>query len=169
MDSLIPTATPIPTKMPTQKPVPMITPTPPQKRPGYELTKTLPQEKIDFLNNTIFPITRALGIPDALTAGQWAEEGGRIISSPKNNFFGLMSGGKLISYPTVEAGVRAYAQTVNNILAKKGYTVKQLGDDAYKILIKLQEGKRRYEAHYPDPYLYAHKIMGTPEFKHYYQ
>jgi hypothetical protein len=143
---------------------PIITPTPPPKYENYEL-KNLSNEQRTFLENTVFPITRGRNIPDALAASQWAEEGGRRIASPINNLFGLGPG---IKYPTMEAGINAYADTLHKILNKKGYTVEDLGD-AYQILMKLQEATPRYEGDNDDPYSYTHNIMNTPEWKYYYR
>lgn len=161
---------PQPTPTPTVPPVapsipnPIPTPTPPPVYPDQQLRPDIQQ----FLDERLLPITREQGIPDALAASQWAQESGRATESPINNFYGL-GGTKPIAYPDFETGIEAYATTVENILAAKGYTLEDFAQDPYGILMRLQEGERpRYEGHNADPYAYTQNIMHTPEWRRYF-
>lgn len=130
-----------------------ITPTP---------VPTKPIKNINFLETSVFPITREYGIPDALVASQWALEGGRVTSNPQNNLFGLMANGKLINYPSIEANVRDYALTIKNILKAKDFHLPLAKDE---IILALQSGdKPRYEGHLPDPMTYVYTIKSLPEW-----
>ncbi len=126
-------------------------------------TPTPAIKKQSFLESSVFPITREYGIPDALVASQWALEGGRVTSNPQNNLFGLMVGGKLINYPSIEANVRDYALTIKNILKAKDFHLPLAKDE---IIPALQSGdKPRYEGHNPDPMTYVYTIKSLPEWE----
>ena len=158
-----------PTQIPTMTPTP--TPVPPSRipTPPPKVQEALNPEYQQFLEQSVFPTTKEYDIPNAVSASQWAMEGGRVMENAQNNLFGLMQGGKLIQYPSVEANVRDYALTVQNILKDKGYNTKEV-QDAFKVLMALQEGdKPRYEAHNPDPYTYVENLINTPEFRSFYQ
>ena len=116
-----------------------------------------------FLEHSIFPVTRACGVPDSLAAAQWALESGRATTSPINNFFGIGPGWK---FATVKANVEKYCQTIKNILKRKGYDLSQMSDPV-EILKALQAGSYRYEGHNPDPMTYVHHISSLKEFKAY--
>lgn len=140
------------------------TPTPPSKSTNQKLN----QDYVNFLENSVFPITRSYNIPDAVTASQWAMEGGRVTENSQNNPWGLMSGGKLIQYPSIDASTKDYALTVQNILNKKGYDLETI--DAFNVLLALQQGESpRYEAHNPNPYTYVQNLITTPEWRYYYR
>lgn len=138
-------------------------PTPPPK-----VQESLKPEYQKFLEDEIFPITRQYNIPDAVAASQWAMEGGRVTSNAQNNPWGLMSGGKILQYPSMEASTRDYALTIQNILKAKGYDVSNT--DAFSVLLALQQGdKPRYEAHNEDQYQYVRNLVNTPEWRTYYR
>jgi len=151
------TATPSPTQMPSP------TPTPQPIKAQAPTPTEIPEDRMKFLEENVFPITREHGIPDAVAATQWAVEGGRKTESPINNLFGL-GGTSLIPYKNLQDNVRDYALTVVNILKNKGYDIKNMtADDVVKAL---QSGdKPRYEAHNPDPLTYVRTLTNTPEWR----
>jgi len=113
--------------------------------------------------NTILPLTRECGLPDSLVASQWAVESGRAQESKINNFFAL---GPHIVYPSLERNVSDYCLTVINIARKNGLIIDST-TTAYEILLALQSGNTRYEAHNEDPMTYVWTVSNTPEWRQY--
>lgn len=119
----------------------------------------------DFLENTVFPITRKYNIPDAVAAGQFAAEG-RLTGTgaERNNFFNVMAyDGKEDAMPgfdTPEQGVEKYAR----VLARdRRYSKAMRKSDPAEMIKAIKEAGY---ATRPD---YAEFIMQTPEFKKYYR
>jgi hypothetical protein len=175
LDSINTTPTPTPTLAPTFTPTPTptpipdaksnlpLTPTPPPQYPDMTLNNLSQQQK-DFLENVILSQTRKKGLHDSLVASQWAMESGRSTGNPKNNVFGLMKGGELIQYPSVEANIDDYALTIMNNMERKGYDD---WSDPYLTAVRIQEEPQRYETHFEDPFKYTHGLFSTPEYKYY--
>lgn len=160
-----PTVVPQPTQAPTQMPVAPPTypsPTP----PPIAVNQTLPPDRLNFLENYLLPETRALGLPDALVAAQWAQEGGRVEDNSIHNLFGL---GPNIPYPSREQGIKAYAQTVNK-LANDNQVPLPENPNAYDYLMAIQNPQgQRYEVSPGNPYDYTQKVMNTPEWRYYFK
>ncbi len=142
----------VPTVIPTNTP----TPTP--------VATSFPNQ--NYVEQTIFPLTRAQNLPDALVAGQWAAEG-RFVNPPNNNLFNLMYNGQLHSYQSLANHIADYALTIKNILQSKGYDMGKMTSD--QILKALQEGKTRFEGHNPNPTSYINLVTSTPEYQQYNQ
>ena len=168
IDTPTPPPSPSPTMAPYQQPQPIPSPTPPPAYSNQTPQTNLSQEVINLLENSIFPITRQRNIPDALSASQWATEGGRQMDNPLHNLFGL---GPNIQYPSLEANVNDYALTIENILKAKGIDLSQYPElNAYDILMLLQsEDKPRYEGHNSNQWDYTQTVMNTPEWRSYFR
>jgi hypothetical protein len=118
-----------------------------------------------FLESQVFPITRQYGVPDAVAAGQWAKEGGRLLDNSAHNLFGLKNSGGLIKYPSLERNIHDYGLTVKNILKTKGQDLARVKDPSL-VLQGLQTGNQHYDAG-PDQAEYASGVSGTPEYRYY--
>jgi hypothetical protein len=155
---------PIPSPTVTSRPTVTTSPSPIQqeKEPRTSSKGAVSQGEGHILN-TILPITRECGLPDALVASQWAVESGRAQTSKINNFFAL---GPHIVYPSLERNVSDYCLTVVNIASKNGLTIDST-TTAYEILLALQSGNTRYEAHNEDPMTYVRTVSNTPEWRQY--
>ena len=112
------------------------------------------------MDTQILPAAKKYGIPESLAAPQAAVESGRK-SNKENNYFGLLSGGELIPYKSIDEGVKAYAQTVKALAGD----VKP-SDSAQDILKKLQSGKQKYDDG-SDQNAYIDTITNTPEYRRY--
>lgn len=146
---------------------PQPTPTPQQPTPTPQMMPqsrgALPQQTVDFLEHNVFPITDGLGVPRALAASQWAVEGGRQITSPINNFYGIGPGWQ---FNNTQENVHTYANTVLNILKQKGYNPAQMNPT--QMIQALQAGtKPRYEGHNANPQTYVDTVTNTPEWRYY--
>lgn len=137
-----------------------ITPTPVSVKP---LVKS---STADFLNKILLPITRKYGIPDAVSAGQFAGEG-RLggFGAKRNNFYNIAAYDSnpdaAIHYATPEAGVEAYAKLIaTNPHYAQAYSARS---DPAKMLGLIQ--KAGYASR-PD---YSSFIQSTPEWKQYAQ
>lgn len=166
---LSPLNIPHPTAQPTMA-SPTVTPTPPLPTPQGAVTQVpgLPaqvsQNFTTMLNQHILPVTRQYGIPDALVAGQAAQESGYMQKpAGQYNFFGL----KAHSYPgfanfqTPEEAARYYAQTIQALVPNIGQMNAQQG------LMALQSGRQRYEGDNPNPMMYVQSVSANPAFQVY--
>lgn len=143
-----------------------------------------------YLESTLLPLTRELGIPDAVAASQWAIEGGR---NQMANPFGLLRGGQLIPYQTLDEAVRqGYDLTLRDLVARNAgvpYEQFSYSDFTPEELIKYLQysdlpeqqivnpqdpgygtanaARTRYEAHSPLPFEYLDLLMSTPEWRQY--
>lgn len=124
-----------------------------------------------FLETEILPRTRKHGIPDALAASQWALESNRQVHRPGHNYWGIMqwdAQGKrsLRTFATLDDAITMYANTIKNILKRKGFTYDPK-EDPHSILKKLQYGNYRYEGDNDDPMIYVNHISSLKEFQYY--
>lgn len=124
--------------------------------------KTTPQSA--FLETEIFPCSDKYGIPRQLVAAQWAIESGRAMYRDDNNHFGLGPGMK---FGSICDAVKVYAKSLRTIVARKSADFDELKQNPYEILVRLQEGSYRYEAHSPDPQHYIQLVSSMPEWRVY--
>jgi len=117
----------------------------------------------EFLAKEILPLTRECNLPDALVAGQWAQESGREFDSPSNNYFGL---GPRMRFKNIQEGVKTYCNTIKDILGKKGRDVNSM-KDSVEILTGLQTGNPRYEGDEANPLAYVRTVSSIGEFQFY--
>lgn len=143
-----------------------------------------------YLESTLLPLTRELGIPDSVAASQWAIEGGR---NQMANPFGMLRGGELIPYQTLDEAVsQGYDLTLRDLVSRNAgvpYEDFSYSDFTPEDLIKFlqysdQEGqdvinpqdpgygtpgvaRTRYEAHSPLPFEYLDLLTSTPEWRQY--
>lgn len=135
-----------------------------------------PDEVTNFLETRVFPLTDAAGIPRALAAAQWVSEGpirktGEFYDPTTNNPWGLMYGGQVHPYQSLDNATKAYVRTITNLLQQRGYNISEM--DAFDALVALQtplpEGNpMTYEGHNVDPYTYVQNVSRTPEWRYYY-
>ena len=125
------------------------------------------KKDIKFFEKNILPYTRKGSIPDELAAGQWAGESGGSINSETHNYFGLKKGGKVMKFKDDQEGIKAYTDTVKNIISsKKGESITDTKAETLLNLMQKPVGKR-YEAHNKDPQEYVRFIKGTPEWRYF--
>ena len=130
------------------------------------------QDVVSYLESSWLPLTRKFGVPDAISASQWAIESGR---QPKDNPVGLMRGGQLLDYGTLEDNARAYAETIRDIVStnmgKDVDDLKSLEPETILHFLQFDQsgksGKKRYEGHMPNPQHYIDMIMAMPEWRYY--
>lgn len=183
-----------------------VTPTPIPQKPGLSMkpavlgTNTIQPrvqgqpapEVLEFLNNTVLPITRNLNIPDPVAAGQFAGEG-RLqgAGAQRNNYFNIgftdthANTGNyhgVPQYQTPEAGVEAYARFITGQADDNMYANGVDGSKQGKIgKLQLQQIYQKYKND-PQKYLqaiapmysslgseYANRIMQTPEWRYFRQ
>lgn len=143
---------------------PSVTPTPqiPTSIPG--IAPDVSNNMLSLLNNHIFPVTRKYGIPDALVAGQFAQESGFGTKPTKtNNYFGLKSHhGGFAQFDTPEAGAEYYAQTVTNNVPN----FDQLKNDPQALLKAIQsQGTKNYEGDNGNPMQYVSDVSKNPAWQ----
>ena len=152
-----------PQPTPTSMPMPTPTPTmPPMVKGNIQRTP----ESDAFLADRILPITNEYGLPQSLVGGQFGGEGrlgGQ--NAPINNYFNVGAyderGGKGFSYPSVEEGVKAYAELLTqDPRYSEAWTQYQKDQDISKLLMMIAP---TYASN-PD---YTSLIQGTPEWRQY--
>lgn len=175
-----PTPTPIPQYRAPSTPNP--TPV-----PGVRVADEVEQ----FIVDTILPITREYGIPDAVAAGQFAQEGRfKGVGAELNNYYNVGFTDSLAEsgqyhqvprYESPEAGIEAYARFITGQANDDFYANGVDGSRSGKIGKKqLQEIAKKYKN---DPvgflqaigpmyssqgHEYYQNIMQTPEFRRFY-
>lgn len=132
-----------------------VTPEMIQRMNGIDLPR---REHLDYLEDNILPQTRQAGIPDALVAGQWAEEGGRNINPAGFNWWGA-GGTNPISYPSMESSTRNYIQTIRENSGLSNFA----GRSPEEILELIQY---IYEQSQPEG-VYRKNVTNTPEWRFY--
>jgi hypothetical protein len=142
-----------------------------------EVKKNIRPDVQNYLDNKLLPLTREYGIPDSLAATQWALESGRDINEEKPNPFGLMRNGALLNYGGLGENVRAYAETIRNIVGTNMHVnpeeLNMNNLNADTILYYLQHdlnggpGKLRYEAHMENPKNYMDLSRSLAEWRYY--
>jgi len=136
------------------------------------------QDTDRFILETILPITRQYGIPDAVAAGMFAGEG-RLggLGAARNNFYNINAidsdPNQAFDYETPGEGIEAYAKLLSGKyeLGQKGsgrfdttylpaYTLRNDPMAMLKMIQELGYASR------PD---YSDFIMSTPEYNYYNQ
>lgn len=153
------------TLAPTRAPM-TPTPTPPPPVQSVNNNVNLNEDVLNFLENTVFPITREYGIPDAVAAGQFAAEGRfNHMGARRNNFYNIAAyDGKesqMPGYSSPEQGVAAYAK----LIATNPRYAKAMASSEDPAEMVRQIKMAGYATR-PD---YAQFIMSTPEFKAFYK
>jgi|SaaInlLV_10m_DNA_2_1039722.scaffolds.fasta_scaffold00542_10 hypothetical protein len=128
----------------------------------------------NYLESAWLPLTNKLGIPEELSASQWAIESGR---QPKDNPVGLMRNNQLLDYGDLSDNARAYDETLRDIISTNmgmdEESFKYEDFDTQTLLHFMQfdregrPGKKRYEAHMPNPQNYIDMINAMPEWRYY--
>lgn len=127
-----------------------------------------------LLEHFVFPNTRPRHIPDALAAGQTALESGygeSPLAVNNNNLHGTMqwdaAGNRSPrTFKSASDSASLYADTVNRILAAKGYDISKMSSD--EILSALQEGNApRYEGDNKNPQAYVKTVKGLGAYQKY--
>lgn len=168
-----PTRQPSPTPAPQQAVLgaqtsPVVQPSPtgieptagsmPQQIPGLA-----PQVSQNFLTtlSQILPVTRQYGIPDALVAGQAAQESGYMQHpAGQNNFFGMRGHSTpWANFQTPQEGATYYAQTITSLVPN----IANLSPE--QALVALQSGRQRYEGNNPNPMTYVNDIRQNPAWQ----
>ncbi len=149
----------------------IISPVPLETLNQKEMTRTVKKyegkKDIGFFEKNILPHTRKVGIPDSLAAGQWAGESGGSVNSETHNYFGLKKGCKVMKFKDDQEGIKAYTDTVKNIIStKKGEFITDTSADTILNLLQKPVGKR-YEGHNKNPQDYVTFIKGTPEWRYF--
>ncbi len=162
LQGLNPSATPTPTPVAQGNVMQPVVSAPVQQPVVTNGGQTISPATLQFLQQNVFPITKQYGIPNALAASQWAVESGRKTQSPINNVYGI---GPNWNFPNLQANISAYAQTVNNILKKKGFNMANMSPS--QIIMALQEGNTRYEGHNANPFTYVNTVTNTPEWRYF--
>lgn len=164
-----------------------ITPTPtmipPKSNPNARLDPNVQQ----FIENTIFPVTRKYEIPDPVAAGMFAAEG-RLsgLGANRNNFYNIgafdSNPNQATYFETPEQGIEAYAKFMKGEGNYASPKHKESFTNAYnnrKNVVEMLRGIQ--EAGYAgDPKTYKQRaknnfnsymefIMATPEFQKYFK
>jgi len=113
-----------------------------------------------YLDSTLLPLTRQHKVPDKLAASQAAQEGGRKLDT--TNPFGLMYKGKVMQFPNLEAGVKAYARTLETLSGGL-----QATDSAKTILQRIQPKEGKAYNMGGDRLKYINLLENTPEYRRY--
>ena len=134
-----------------------------------QLRADIRPEVADYLDNKLIPMVKE--VPPAIAASQWAIEGGRNV---KANPFGLMRNNQVLNYGDIKDNIRAYEETVKNIVSTnmgKDVNLRDLDPETILHFLQFQAngqpGKKRYEAHMPDPQSYIDMIHAMPEWRYY--
>lgn len=126
-----------------------------------------------LLEHFVFPWTRGKHIPDSVAAGQTGIEsayGKSPAAVNQNNLHGIMQWDEqgnrsLRSFDSASDSAKMYANTINNILSKKGYDITKMTPEG--ILTALQTGTPRYEGDNSNPQEYVDKVKGLSTYRKY--
>lgn len=152
----------------------LLTPTPEPKK-KYNSNPKVRENVSQFLESTVFPITRQYNIPDALAAGQFAAEGRgnhKYAKAPYNNPFNINAVDSnpdlAFRYATIEDGIRDYAE-----LLKRRYSSAISKIDIDEVVRGVENlhyagDPKTYRERAKNGYSsYAEFIKDTPEFRYY--